>query len=320
MPLVNIPNRNVSLLDTEEKKRIIWAIGGGKGGIGKTLLTSNMGVYLSWLNKKVVVIDMDLGGANLHTSLGVDAPVRTLSDIISGKIDNMEELAQKTPIKNLLLISGAQDPVGIANMRHVQKVRLTRKFKELNADYILLDLGAGTAANTVDFFLLADKKIVIVTPEPTSIENAYRFIKSAFYRTLRANVSSPYVRQLIEVATELKNVKGINTPKELIEEIKRLSPTDGNEIQNKIENFKLYLIVNQIRVKSEAEIGKSVSMVCERYFGIKVNYVGYLPYDNAIWQSIRKKVPFLIDAPNSAAVTHLEAILRNLLMEKIKHG
>lgn len=320
MPLVNIPNRSVNVLKAEEKQKTIWAIGGGKGGIGKTLLTSNMGVYLSWLNKRVVVVDMDLGGANLHTSLGVDAPTKTLSDVVSGKAESIEELVYQTPIRNLGLISGAQDPVGIANMRHVQKVRLTRKFKELNADYILLDLGAGTTANTVDFFLLADRKIVIVTPEPTSIENAYRFIKSAFYRTLRAHSSSPYVRQLIETATELKSLKGINTPRELIEEIKRLSPADGFELQAKIENFRIYLIVNQIRVKSESDIGKSIGMVCKKYFGIHVNYLGYLPYDEAIWQSIRRKVPFLIDAPNSAAVTHLESILRNLLMEKLNNG
>jgi flagellar biosynthesis protein FlhG len=272
-----------------------------------------MAVYLSWLNKKVVVVDMDLGGANLHTSLGVDAPIKTLSDLVMGRTEDIQELIQPTPIRNLELISGAQDPVGITNMRHMQKARLIRKFREINADFILLDLGAGTATNTLDFFLLADQKIVIVTPEPTSIENAYRFIKSAFYRMLRAASPSPYVRQLIEQAMDLKNSRGIRTPKDLLNEVKRLSPTEGIELQEKMERFKISLVVNQVRVKSEADIGKSILMVCERYFGMSVEYMGYLPYDNAVWQSIRRRVPFLIDAPNSTAVTHLEAILRNLL-------
>ena len=79
-----------------------------------------------------------------------------------------------------------------------------------------------------------------------------------------------------------------------------------------MEEFRISLIVNQVRVKAESDIGKSIQMVCERYFGMGVEYVGYLPYDNAVWQSIRRRVPFLIDAPNATAVTHLESILRNL--------
>lgn len=308
---VNIPSRNLPLAQTATKT--IWAVGGGKGGIGKTLLTSNMAVYLSWLNKRVVVVDMDLGGANLHTSLGVDAPVKTLSDLVLGRVDDIQDLIQPTPVRNLSLISGAHDPVGIANLRHVQKTRLLRKFREIDADFILLDLGAGTATNTLDFFLLADQKIVVTTPEPTAIENAYRFIKSAFYRMLRSATPSPYVRQLIEQAMDHKNSRGLRSPKDLLEEVRRLSPDDGLELQKKMAQFHIALVVNQVRVKSEADIGKSVQMVCERYFGMGVDYMGYLPYDNSVWQAIRRRVPFLIDAPNSTAVTHLEDILRNLL-------
>lgn len=311
---VNIPSRSVTSGETEKR---VWAIGGGKGGIGKTLLTSNMAVYLSWLNKRVVVIDMDLGGANLHTSLGVEVPHRTLSDLIMGRVERMEELAQPTPIRNLRLISGAHDSVGIANLHHIQKTRLIRKFKELDADFILIDLGAGTSTNTLDFFLLADQKIVAATPEPTSVENAYRFIKAAFYRMLRASSPSPHVRNLIELAMDLKNSRGIRTPRELLNEVRRLSPEEGNQLQGTMANFKISLIVNQVRVKSESEIGKSMQMVCERYFGMAVDYVGYLPYDNSVWQSIRKRVPFLVDAPNSTVVTHLEGILRTLLKLKV---
>jgi flagellar biosynthesis protein FlhG len=310
---VNIPSRSAS---TPASQKYIWAIGGGKGGIGKTLLTSNMAVYLSWLNRKVVVVDMELGGANLHTCLGVEAPTKTLSDLVLGRIDDIEKLFQSTPVKNLSLISGAQDPIGIANLRHMQKARLIRKFREIQADFVLLDLGAGTATNTLDFFLVADQKIVVVTPEPTSIENAYRFIKSAFYRMLRSATPTPYVRMLIEQAMDQKNSRGIRTPKDLLKEVGRLSPDEGLILQSKMQDFNISLIVNQVRVKAEAEIGRSIQMVCERYFGMKVNYLGYLPYDNAVWQSIRRRVPFLIEAPNSTVVTHLEGILRKLILSK----
>lgn len=313
---VNIPTRGFGNLPTAEKS--IWAIGGGKGGIGKTILTSNMAVYLSWLNKRVVVIDLDLGGSNLHTALGVDAPTKTLSDLITGKVDDIHELLQPTPIRGLQIISGAQDPVGITSLRHIQKARLVRKFQEIDADFVLLDLGAGTSSSTLDFFLIADQKIVLVTPEPTSIENAYRFIKLAFYRMLRASTPSPHVRHLIEAAMDLKNTGGIRTPRDLLAEVRRLSPQEGAELQDRMEQFRISIVVNQVRVKSESEIGKSVLLVCERYFGMSVDYMGYLPYDSSVWQSVRRRVPFLIDTPNSTAVTHLESILRNLLKPTLK--
>jgi flagellar biosynthesis protein FlhG len=306
---VNIPSRTTQA----PVGKAIWAIGGGKGGIGKTLLASNMGVYLSWLNRRVVIVDMDLGGSNLHTSLGVDPPPKTLSDILTGRVENISDLIQPTPIRNVSIISGAQDPMGITNLRPIQKSRLLRKLREIDADNLILDLGAGTSPATLDFFLMADKKIILVTPEPTSIENAYRFIKLAFYRMLRAGSAAPHVRTLIETAMDLKNNRGIRSPKDLLAEVARVSPSEGTALQTLMAAFRIALIVNQVRVKAESDIGKSVQMVCEKYFGMGVDYVGYLPYDNSVWQSVRKRRPFLMDAPNSTAVTHLEEILRNLL-------
>ncbi len=314
---VNIPSRVGGL---PPASKAIWAVGGGKGGIGKTILTSNIAVYLSWLNKRVVVIDMDLGGSNLHTSLGVDAPQKSLSDLIVGKTEDIRELLQPTPIRNLQIISGAHDPMGITHLRHIQKTRLLRQIQELDADFILLDLGAGTSSNTLDFFLAADKKIILTTPEPTSIENAYRFIKFAFYRMLRSSTASPHARQIVEQAMDGRHVSGIRSPRDMLAEVKRLSPHEGADLQSRMEAFRIAIVVNQVRVKSEADIGKSMQLVCERYFGMTVDYMGSLPYDSYVWQSIRKRIPFLIDAPNSAVVTHLEAILRNLLRNPVSRA
>ncbi|MBY0371974.1 P-loop NTPase [bacterium] len=307
---VNIPSRGIGPLPTA---KTVWAIGGGKGGIGKTLLTSNMAVYLSWINKRVVVVDLDLGGSNLHTSLGVEAPTKTLSDLVLGKTDRIADLLQPTSIRGLQIISGAFDPIGITSLHHAQRTRLIRQIDAIDADFVLLDLGAGTSSSTLDFFLAAERKIILVTPEPTSIENAYRFIKLAFYRMLRAATPSPEARHLIEQAMDLKNAYGIKSPRDLLQEMRRLSPDHGVALEKLMADFSLSLIVNQVRAKSESDIGKSIQLVCERYFGMRVDYMGYLPYDTAVWQSVRRRMPFLIDAPHSIAVTHLESILRNLL-------
>ena len=137
------------------KTNQIWAIGGGKGGVGKSLVTANVSICLALMGHKVVTIDLDLGGANLHTCLGVPIPEKTLSDYISKKVSNLNEILTQTAIPNLSIISGAQDEVGVANLKSLQKAKILRRLRELKADYIILDLGAGTTFNTLDFFISA---------------------------------------------------------------------------------------------------------------------------------------------------------------------
>ncbi len=173
------------------RKKEIWAVGGGKGGIGKSLITGNIGITLARLKKRVLLVDADLGGANLHTTLGIGVPEMTLSDFLNRRVETIQDVIIKTSIPNLSLVSGAQDFLDAANPNFAQKARLLRHLETLDADYILLDLGAGTSFNILDFFLFADHGILVVLPEPTAIENAYRFIKSAFYRRFKKDRDRP---------------------------------------------------------------------------------------------------------------------------------
>ena len=95
----------------------IWAIGGGKGGVGKSLVAANLAIGLARAGNRVCAVDLDLGCANLHTCLGVEIPQVTLSDFFSKRIHSMEEVLVPTEIKNLHLISGAQDALGVANLK-----------------------------------------------------------------------------------------------------------------------------------------------------------------------------------------------------------
>src|SRR5690606_20602083 len=98
----------------------VWAVGGGKGGVGKSFVTANLASQLAMDGYKVIVIDLDLGGANVHTCLGVGVPTVSLSDFIQKRVYTLEELCVPTPIKNLSLISGANDSLTIANLKYSQ--------------------------------------------------------------------------------------------------------------------------------------------------------------------------------------------------------
>ena len=130
----------------------VWSVGGGKGGVGKSLVSANLSIGLALMGYKVIGLDLDLGGANLHTCLGIPIPEKTLSDFLTKKARHLKELLTPTPIKNLSIISGAQDQLSMANLKQAQKNRIMARIRELQTDFIIIDLGAGTSSNTLDFF------------------------------------------------------------------------------------------------------------------------------------------------------------------------
>ena len=163
----------------------VWAIGGGKGGIGKSVIAANLAVVLAQRGCRVVLIDADLGGANLHTILGVPARGPTLSDFLHRRSERLCDILVPTATAGLSLVSGSRAPVDSANPRYAQKVRLLRHIATLPADHAVLDLGGGSSFNMLDFFLAADHGVVVVVPEATSVENAYHFLKAAYFRRMR---------------------------------------------------------------------------------------------------------------------------------------
>ena len=143
------------LLFPEVQDRTVMAIGGAKGGVGKTSITVSLGVLLASLGHQVVIVDADLGGANLHTIMGIDRPSLTFYDFYTHKKERLQDIVLQTDVENLFIISGACGTLGLANPKYSQKIRFINELKKLDADYILLDLGAGSSYNELDFFLAA---------------------------------------------------------------------------------------------------------------------------------------------------------------------
>ncbi len=172
--------------------------------MGKSVITANMAIHLARIGKRCVAMDADLGGANLHTVIGMPTPKRTLTDFLCRKVPNLTDIMTPTPIPNLWLISGSRALMEMANPKHTQKEKILRHLHNLDVDYILLDLGSGTTFNILDFFLVAQEGILVVLPEPTSVENVYHFIKAAFYRKLKRATRKSGVAQAVDRAMEEK--------------------------------------------------------------------------------------------------------------------
>ena len=220
-------------------------------------------------------------------------------------------------MSGLRLISGAKDGVEIANMKHTQKRRFVTALRQLDADYIVIDLGAGTAYNTVDFFLLADTQIIIVIPEPTSIENAYRFLKNSFYRQILHN--SEKFRIKINVVKNIfrkDNPFNINTPKQLIAYMNQLGGNAAVFIEEQQQLFMPSIILNQVRSEKEKKIGVAMEKACLKYFNLNVKISGYLDFDETVRQSVIDREPLAKNSLGSVPVQQLSIICEKLLQEE----
>lgn len=296
--------------------REIWAIGSGKGGTGKSFLTASLGITLAKLGKTVILVDADLGGANLHTCLGMNAVKGSLSDFVQGRVDAIAEVVVDTPIPNLKLISGAHDMLDIANPTHHRKQALVRAIRGLDFDYILMDLGAGTAFNTLDFFLVANKAILTVLPEPTSIENAYRFIKAAYFRYIRTVARELDIRRLVEESMDARNAMGIRTVHDLLAKVREQNPDTGRRLAEDLFAMRPRLVVNHVRTLDDVTLGFSMRSSVEKYFGIRMDYAGYVEYDDLVWRSSRERKAVVSAHPYGSPARCVERIAQNLMQDR----
>src|SRR5512133_113586 len=272
------------------RARRIIAVGGGKGGIGKSMISANLGIALAGRGKRVVMVDADLGGANLHTTLGIDVPKRTLTDFIERRVTDIDEVVTPTGIENLGLISGALD--------------------HLDADNAILDLGAGTHINVLDFFLVSDHGVLVLVPEPTAVENAYRFVKAAFWRRMRN------VAQVFGYDALIQAVMASGTYKSPVDLIASVAERDSDAAANltrQLSSFRPRLVVNQTRTPQEGEIGRAVVAAWRKYFGLEMDYLGHIPHDGEMWRTVRARRPLLLERPEAEASRCFGAIVDGLV-------
>ncbi|NBU20132.1 MinD/ParA family protein [bacterium] len=291
----------------------VWAVGSGKGGVGKSLISSTLAINLSKLGLKVTAIDLDLGGANLHTALGIPIPEKTLGDFLQSRSSHLSECLTATPLYNLEIISGAQDPLFVTQTTKEKKLELLNSIRSLDSDYVILDLGAGTHSSTVQFFLAADVKIVAFIPEPSSIEGAYRFIKAIYYQNLLYSPELSPIHEILRVGMNPKNSAKLKTPADVCHEVSTHHPQTLPKLVEQLRQFHIHLILNQTRTQNDTELGDAVKNVCKKYFGIPVNYLGALDYDPLVWQAVRRKKSAVIEYPSSRLALNSEQITRNLI-------
>ncbi len=170
---------NGSELASEASNPRVITITSGKGGVGKTNVAVNLAVASQRLGRKVLVFDADLGLANIDIIFGLD-PKYSIEDIKAGKKE-LSQVIVKGP-EGVDIIPASSGIHELTNLTEGQKINLLNEFDILNKvyDMLLIDTGAGISSNVIYFNLAAEERVVVVTPEPTSVTDAYALIKVMF--------------------------------------------------------------------------------------------------------------------------------------------
>ena len=288
-------------------------VGGGKGGVGKSFFVANLAATLAGTGRRVIAVDGDLEGPNLHTCIGVREPRLSFADFVAHREEDVGKLITPTPIPNLELIAGTNGNLAAPQPSHARRIRFLRALRQVPADFVLIDLGAGTHAAVLDYFMVCEDGVVMITPEPTSVENAYGFIRAAFYRRLRLAMVSHDVRAVVALAMDQRNERGIHTPLELLREIQAIDPVEGARFVETMSSFRPKIVINDVRTAADVKLGFSVRSVCRKYFGIDCEYLGYVNHDDTVRESVRMRQPIVIRKPRSDAASYFRRIARKLI-------
>jgi flagellar biosynthesis protein FlhG len=281
--------------------------------VGKSTLAANVGALLSAEGRRVVLVDADLGGANLHLCLGLRRPAHTLADYLSGREKELSTIAVETAIPNTWLISGASDILGLANPKYAQKQKLLTNIRRLNADYILVDLGAGSDTNVTDFFAAFPYGIVVCDSLPTSIENAYGFLKNAALRGL-SRLAGPrsHLRHHLHRFADSRSEAGFGSMEEFLSFMSREAPEEARHAREWLASRGTFLVINMVREREDVEAGRRFADIVKKYLSMNLYYIGYIVQDQHIRTSLKMMRPVVTMKEAPATRECFRAITRNL--------
>ena len=292
---------------------VLISVASGKGGVGKSVVSTNLALLFAKGGRRVLLADLDVGGADAHIMLGQLNPPVTLTDFLDKRVERLDEIALPVALHpNLHLIAGTGNTLATANMPYAKKKRLIKHFRDLMADVIVVDIGAGANYHALDFFLMADIHLAVATPEPTSVMDLYRFIKLA---AIRRVLASFLARSPMSEALSNRDFSSI----EEVMEIAGATDDEGRQVAAAaLQSFRPGLIVNRITSRSQINVHQ-LRKLLHQYVGGDLTQLGEIPEDPAMSQAVRKFLPIVEvhpQAPASLALVQLTDRVASLLPEQ----
>jgi flagellar biosynthesis protein FlhG len=296
-----------------QNKRAI-SVGGGKGGIGKSCFASNLAIALTMQGRRVILVDTDIEAPNLHTFVGINYPKLTLDDYLDSSVKSINDIVLDTPIPKLQLISSAGSIMSLSGLKYLQRQRFFKAVTQLDTDVVIFDVAAGTNTRVVDYFSLAPTMVIMIEPVPTSMENAYMFLKNLMYRhLLRIFYSDKPTSKMILSMLGEKRVQTGQSLEELLLLLEQRSPKPTAEFRSFLASLNsIFLVINRVRTNEQLAIVDRFARVVKRYLMLDLHDGGGLPFEPDMDSSIIARTPFIIQHPKGKYAQQMEKIAVNL--------
>jgi flagellar biosynthesis protein FlhG len=272
--------------------RMSFAVGGGKGGTGKSIVSCNLAIAMAQAGYRVILVDADLGAANVHTMFGIDRPRALLEQFVSRRAERLEDVLVPTGVRNLQLICGGMPLPGTANPNFSQKVRLIKHIDALDADVVISDIGAGVNFNVLDLFNAARIKLAVITAQLTAVHNGYGFLKAALHRHLLRSVGTA-AREHLESAGPQA---GDESLADMLSRLMARSPDDAAIAKAEIAAYRAYLVGNMIASPKDGLVISAVSQMIRDHLHIEAQVLGLLKQGDKLQRSVNERRPFMLSA------------------------
>jgi flagellar biosynthesis protein FlhG len=297
----------------------IIPIASGKGGVGKSLFAANLAIALGQAGKKVILSDLDLGGSNLHLILGIRRAISGVGIFLNESRPSLTDYIIPTQYKNLQFLPGDSEIPGIANLTAAQKRKLINQLNALDTDYLILDLGAGSNYNTIDFFLLSGAGTIITTPTPTALVNAYVFLKNTMFRILNSSCkkgtpADKYLRSLEKNSSSLQRVYMMD----LLKKIQEIDPDSYDKFNEIAKRFHPRLVMNMLEDPKDSERAQKLRRSCREYLGFDPEHLGIMYRDDLQDTALSSGLPIIIYKPKAVLSQAIYRIADKLLQFELE--
>ncbi|MEM8489727.1 MAG: P-loop NTPase [Pseudomonadota bacterium] len=290
---------------------VLVSVASGKGGVGKSVLVSNLGLLMARLGRDVVMADLDTGSADLATLFGEFRVRSSLESFMKREVGSLTDaLVPIAAAPKLRLLAGSGDSLATANPVYATKQRILRHLRELPADVVLLDIGAGVGFNQLDFFLAGDVQVVVTTPDPTALMDAYRFIKLAAMRKMVTLLSRNLTHRRALSKRDFASIAEVRTALE--EEGARTD--ELHKVDELAQSFAPKLVLNRASRGGRVNFVRVQKLLYE-YTNAKLTVLGEVPQDELVEESVRGYLPVAVGYPGSSAVLAMKGVAGQLLSE-----
>jgi flagellar biosynthesis protein FlhG len=288
-------------------------VSGVKGGVGASMVATNLAIFLAQIGKRVLVVDLSFADSCLYAWLGMPRPRLGIADFAAGRIPELRDAVVDTPITGLALLGGASG-VGVGGdspFAAIGVAELLRRVRELGADYTLLDVPAGLDPAAIELNGLADAAIAVTVATPDAVEATYRLFAAVYLSLARRLALREGAERIVD---ELARRPGRPpAPREVVAAVSAAAPALGADLRRLAAGFRPQLILNQTRIKADEELGEAMVSAAIRWLGIAPRLLGGIGWDDNVWLSLRRGLPLLVEFPRSRACRDLEQIVRRLL-------